>query len=122
MLITLAAPFAVALALSLALVPLCRLVALRVGFVATPREDRWHPGADRRELSRGAAGRDRWLPGLQRSSGIDFHGRQRQPAARLQHRGGDAEHRPAGARTLGRALDRRRAGAGPVDPDLRHDA
>ena len=42
MLITLAAPFAVALALSLALVPLCRLVALRVGFVATPREDRWH--------------------------------------------------------------------------------
>src|SRR5437764_10482896 len=42
MLITLAAPFAVALALSLALVPLCRLVALRFGFVARPREDRWH--------------------------------------------------------------------------------
>ena len=36
------APFFVALALSLAIVPLCRLVATRLGFVARPREDRWH--------------------------------------------------------------------------------
>src|SRR5579872_5609202 len=35
-------PFLVALGLSLALVPLCRLLALRVGRVAHPREDRWH--------------------------------------------------------------------------------
>ena len=42
MLMTIAGPFLAALALSLAVVPLCRLVALRVGFVARPREDRWH--------------------------------------------------------------------------------
>jgi UDP-GlcNAc:undecaprenyl-phosphate/decaprenyl-phosphate GlcNAc-1-phosphate transferase len=42
MLTTVAAPFTVALALSLAIVPLCRLVSIRVGFVAKPREDRWH--------------------------------------------------------------------------------
>jgi len=35
-------PFLLALALSLALVPLCRAVALRFGLVARPREDRWH--------------------------------------------------------------------------------
>src|SRR4051812_15196019 len=37
-----AKPFLVALGLSLALVPLCRALALRVGRVAHPREDRWH--------------------------------------------------------------------------------
>jgi UDP-GlcNAc:undecaprenyl-phosphate GlcNAc-1-phosphate transferase len=37
-----AIPFLLALALSLALVPLCRLLALRAGRVAHPREDRWH--------------------------------------------------------------------------------
>ena len=31
-----------AFAASLALTPLCRLVALRLGYVARPREDRWH--------------------------------------------------------------------------------
>jgi UDP-GlcNAc:undecaprenyl-phosphate GlcNAc-1-phosphate transferase len=31
-----------ALALSLALTPVCRLVAQRLGFVAKPKEDRWH--------------------------------------------------------------------------------
>jgi UDP-GlcNAc:undecaprenyl-phosphate GlcNAc-1-phosphate transferase len=36
------AAFLVAFAASLALVPICRLVALRLGFVATPRADRWH--------------------------------------------------------------------------------
>src|SRR5262245_23223281 len=35
-------PFVVALSLSLALVPLCRLLAIRAGRVAHPREDRWH--------------------------------------------------------------------------------
>jgi UDP-GlcNAc:undecaprenyl-phosphate GlcNAc-1-phosphate transferase len=35
------APFLVALALSLVCVPISRLVALRFGFVARPREDRW---------------------------------------------------------------------------------
>jgi UDP-GlcNAc:undecaprenyl-phosphate/decaprenyl-phosphate GlcNAc-1-phosphate transferase len=35
-------PFLVALAAALVLVPLCRVVALRLGFVAKPREDRWH--------------------------------------------------------------------------------
>jgi len=35
-------PFLMALTLSLVCVPLCRLVALRRGFVARPREDRWH--------------------------------------------------------------------------------
>src|SRR5262249_60689017 len=42
MVTTIVGPFALALALSLAIVPLCRLAALRVGFVAKPREDRWH--------------------------------------------------------------------------------
>ena len=37
-----AKPFLLALGLSLALVPLCRLLALRAGRVALPREDRWH--------------------------------------------------------------------------------
>jgi UDP-GlcNAc:undecaprenyl-phosphate GlcNAc-1-phosphate transferase len=32
----------IALGISLALTPLCRLVALRFGFVAKPKEDRWH--------------------------------------------------------------------------------
>src|SRR5437870_12494141 len=36
------APFLVAFAAALALVPLCRLVAVRFGLVAKPREDRWH--------------------------------------------------------------------------------
>jgi UDP-GlcNAc:undecaprenyl-phosphate/decaprenyl-phosphate GlcNAc-1-phosphate transferase len=34
--------FAVAFAASLALVPLCRLVAVRAGYVARPKADRWH--------------------------------------------------------------------------------
>src|SRR5207237_4387809 len=42
MLKTIGAPFAVALALSLVVVPICRQLALRFGFVARPREDRWH--------------------------------------------------------------------------------
>src|SRR4051794_14459452 len=42
MLTTIGAPFAIALSLSLVLVPLCRYLALRFGFVAKPREDRWH--------------------------------------------------------------------------------
>src|SRR3954468_12152696 len=37
-----AAPFFVAFALSLALVPLCRQLAIRLGRVAHPRADRWH--------------------------------------------------------------------------------
>src|SRR3954451_13946584 len=37
-----AKPFLAALCLSLALVPLCRLLAMRLGRVAHPREDRWH--------------------------------------------------------------------------------
>jgi len=35
-------PFLLALSLSLVLVPLCRLLAVRAGRVAHPREDRWH--------------------------------------------------------------------------------
>jgi len=35
-------PLAVALGLSLAFVPLCRLIALRHGLLARPRADRWH--------------------------------------------------------------------------------
>jgi UDP-N-acetylmuramyl pentapeptide phosphotransferase/UDP-N-acetylglucosamine-1-phosphate transferase len=38
------APFVLAFALSLAVVPLCRTIATRLGFVARPREDRWHRG------------------------------------------------------------------------------
>ena len=38
----LGAPFLLAFAAALVLVPLCRLCALRLGFVAKPREDRWH--------------------------------------------------------------------------------
>jgi len=37
-----AAPFLAALCLSLALVPLCRSMAMRMGRVAHPRDDRWH--------------------------------------------------------------------------------
>ena len=44
MISTIGVPLAVAFALSLAAVPLCRLAALRLGFVARPREDRWHRG------------------------------------------------------------------------------
>jgi UDP-GlcNAc:undecaprenyl-phosphate GlcNAc-1-phosphate transferase len=36
------APFFIAFALSISLVPLCRRAAFRVGCVARPREDRWH--------------------------------------------------------------------------------
>src|SRR5207247_265187 len=42
MLTTIIAPFLVALALSLILVPICRLAAIRYGHVARPREDRWN--------------------------------------------------------------------------------
>jgi UDP-GlcNAc:undecaprenyl-phosphate GlcNAc-1-phosphate transferase len=42
MLTTIAVPFAMALALSLVAIPLCRLVATRLGFVAKPRDDRWN--------------------------------------------------------------------------------
>ena len=44
MITSIGAPLALAFALSLAAVPLCRLVATRLGFVARPREDRWHRG------------------------------------------------------------------------------
>jgi UDP-GlcNAc:undecaprenyl-phosphate GlcNAc-1-phosphate transferase len=40
--LVLAAWFVAAFALSAALVPLCRAVAIRKGYVARPREDRWH--------------------------------------------------------------------------------
>jgi UDP-GlcNAc:undecaprenyl-phosphate/decaprenyl-phosphate GlcNAc-1-phosphate transferase len=36
------APFLFALGLSLGVIPLCRLIATRLGYVAKPREDRWH--------------------------------------------------------------------------------
>jgi UDP-GlcNAc:undecaprenyl-phosphate GlcNAc-1-phosphate transferase len=42
MIATIGAPFALALALSLALVPLARLVSIRLGYLARPRADRWH--------------------------------------------------------------------------------
>ena len=35
-------PFLIAFVLAIALVPLCRRLAYRVGLVAHPREDRWH--------------------------------------------------------------------------------
>src|SRR5262245_5793900 len=35
-------PFLIALAAALVLVPLCRLIAVRFGLVAKPRDDRWH--------------------------------------------------------------------------------
>jgi UDP-N-acetylmuramyl pentapeptide phosphotransferase/UDP-N-acetylglucosamine-1-phosphate transferase len=34
--------FAIALAASLLLTPLCRSVAVRLGLTAKPKEDRWH--------------------------------------------------------------------------------
>src|SRR5215212_3617508 len=40
--LSLAPEFAVALAVSLGLVPICRFVSKRLGRVAHPREDRWH--------------------------------------------------------------------------------
>jgi UDP-GlcNAc:undecaprenyl-phosphate/decaprenyl-phosphate GlcNAc-1-phosphate transferase len=42
MIAVLITPFLAAFACSLALVPLCRLAALRIGRMAHPREDRWH--------------------------------------------------------------------------------
>ena len=39
---SIAAPFALALALSLVLVPVARASARKLGYVAKPREDRWH--------------------------------------------------------------------------------
>jgi UDP-GlcNAc:undecaprenyl-phosphate/decaprenyl-phosphate GlcNAc-1-phosphate transferase len=44
MISTIGVPLVVAFALSLAVVPCCRLAATRLGFVARPREDRWHRG------------------------------------------------------------------------------
>ena len=38
----LATHFFIALGLSLALTPACRFVAHRLGYVARPKEDRWH--------------------------------------------------------------------------------
>jgi UDP-GlcNAc:undecaprenyl-phosphate GlcNAc-1-phosphate transferase len=40
--LTILAPFGLALSLSLLLVPLCRTAAVRFGYVSRPREDRWH--------------------------------------------------------------------------------
>jgi UDP-GlcNAc:undecaprenyl-phosphate GlcNAc-1-phosphate transferase len=40
--LSIAFPFALAFALSLALVPLARSISIRLGYVARPREDRWH--------------------------------------------------------------------------------
>jgi UDP-GlcNAc:undecaprenyl-phosphate/decaprenyl-phosphate GlcNAc-1-phosphate transferase len=40
--LSIALPFALAFAASLALVPVARLISIRFGFVATPRADRWH--------------------------------------------------------------------------------
>jgi UDP-GlcNAc:undecaprenyl-phosphate GlcNAc-1-phosphate transferase len=42
MLRTIGAPLSVSLALSLLVIPLCRAAAARYGFVARPRQDRWH--------------------------------------------------------------------------------
>jgi UDP-GlcNAc:undecaprenyl-phosphate/decaprenyl-phosphate GlcNAc-1-phosphate transferase len=42
MMFSIGAPFLAALLLSLSLVPICRVLALRFGFVARPRQDRWH--------------------------------------------------------------------------------
>ncbi|HJZ78043.1 MAG TPA: hypothetical protein VKE51_40220 [Vicinamibacterales bacterium] len=42
MLTLIVAPFATALVLSLGVVPLCRTLVVRAGYVARPREDRWH--------------------------------------------------------------------------------
>src|SRR5262245_41003214 len=39
---TIAIPFLLAFGLSLLLVRLCRRAAVRAGYVAAPREDRWH--------------------------------------------------------------------------------
>jgi len=39
---SIAAPFALSLVLSLVFVPVARAIATRLGFVAKPREDRWH--------------------------------------------------------------------------------
>src|SRR3954467_3297612 len=39
---TIAAYYALALSLSLLLTPVCRALAQRFGFVATPKADRWH--------------------------------------------------------------------------------
>src|SRR5437870_11318819 len=42
MLTAIAIPFLTALVLSLVVVPLCRLAAVRLGYMSGPREDRWH--------------------------------------------------------------------------------
>src|SRR5438128_4268960 len=42
MMLSIALPFALAFGLSLALVPLARRISIRLGYVARPREDRWH--------------------------------------------------------------------------------
>src|SRR5437667_422387 len=44
MITSIGAPLVLAFALSLVVVPLCRLAATRLGYVARPREDRWHHG------------------------------------------------------------------------------
>ena len=44
MISSIGAPLVLAFVLSLVIVPLCRVVATRLGFVARPRDDRWHRG------------------------------------------------------------------------------
>ena len=87
-------------------------------------DDRRH-AADgrRRDHVSGAAGRRRRrVPRLQLPAGVDLHGRQRQPAARLHAGGADAEPRRRPRQPVRRAVDHRRPGVRAADSDLRHDA
>ena len=76
---------------------LCAGIAMIVGaalLIDLLPGGRRHAGVLRSALSRGSARRDRRVPRLQPASGVDLHGRQRQPAARLQLRRGHAERGP----------------------------
>ena len=62
------------------------------------------------------------FPRLQLSAGVDLHGRQRQPAARLQPGALTLEPRRRPRQPVRRAVGDRRPGVRAADSDLRHDA
>ena len=85
--------------------------------------DRRHPrpGEQSAHVSRAPRRRHGRISDLQLSAGVDLHGRRRQPAARLQPGGADAESRRRPRQPRGRRLGHHRAGVRAADPDLRYE-
>ena len=103
---------------------LCAGIALIVGAACSSA---WCRSSRRRRAAGAVPGaparRDRRLPRLQPPPGVDFHGRQRQPAARVEPRRADARAcRGTVARRPTCSSIVAAPAPGAADPDLRHDA